>query len=185
MKKNIALINEVKNKLIEEQNNLIEKSFSNISSILDIENAMNWCNENKVHSVIIFGSRTRLHETENSDLDIMITDCDTLNDFNNDNYLEKQKELVDTLYKSFFHKVVKNKNIELDFKLNVNRFYEEGYNGIDANTIGISEDNDFYFCYQDIPSYFEIEKDKICFRIAEGLNIEDVFDENSFLEVEM
>ena len=184
MKKNINLRSDFENELTEVQNNLIKKSFNNISSILDIENAISWSNKNKIHSIIIFGSRTRLHETEKSDLDLLITDCDELNNFNNDNYLEKQKELVDSLYQSFSNEVVKDKKIKLDFKLNVNRFYSEGYNGLDANTIGISEDNDFYFEYKDIPSYFEIEKGEIYFRIAPRVDIEDVFDEKSFLEIE-
>ena len=183
MKKKIALNNEFKNQLTEVQNNLVEKAFNNISSILDIENAINWCNENKIYSIIIFGSRTRLHETEESDLDLIITDCDELNSFNNDNYLEKQKELVDSLYESFLNKVVKDKNIELDFKLNVNGFTCEGYYGLDANTPGISEDNDFWFEYRDIPSYFEIKKDEVCFIIADEVDVEDVFDENSFLKI--
>ena len=182
--KNLTLVNELKNELTEVQNNLVEKCFSNISSILDIENAMSWCNKNNIYSIMIFGSRTRLHETENSDLDIMITDCNKLDEFNNDNYLEKQKELVDTLYQSFFNNVVKDKNIELDFKLNVNRFTWEGYNGLTANTIGISEDNDFCFDERDIPSYFEVYKDKVCFIIAGCLDIEDIFDESSFSKVE-
>lgn len=185
MSKNIILKNEFKNELTEVQNNLIEKSFNNISSILDIENAISWCNKNKIYSIIIFGSRTRLHETEKSDLDLMITDCDELNNFNDDNYLEKQKELVDTLYQSFLNEVVKNKNIELDFKLNVNGFTCEGYNGLDANTPGISEDNDFWFEYKDIPSYFEIYKNKIHFRIEDSMDIEDIFDETSFLELKI
>ena len=183
MNKNIVLKNKFKDELTEVQNNLIDKSFNNISSILDIENAINWCNINKIYSIMIFGSRTRLHETEKSDLDLMITDCDELNSFNDDNYLEKQKELVDNLYQSFLQEVVKDKNIELDFKLNVNRFCYEGYNGLDANTPGISEDNDFCFDYQDIPSYFEINKDEVYFRIEDSMDIDDIFDEKSFVEL--
>lgn len=183
MNKNIALENEVRKQLTKVQCNLVEKAFGNISSILNMEKAINWCNQNKIYSIIIFGSRTRLHEVEESDLDVMITDCSKLDDFNEDDYMKKQKELVDSLYQSFLDRVVKNKTIKLDFKLNTNRFYSEGYNGLDANTPYVCEENDFYFNCLDIPSYFEIENNKVYFRIATDADIEDVFNEDSFLEV--
>lgn len=153
--KNIFLKNELENELTEVQNSLVEKSFGKILSILDVGKAIGWSTKNKVNSIIVFGSRTRLHEKEDSDLDILITDCDALDDFNDDNYLEGQKKLVDDLYQSFVNEVVKEESIELDFKLNVNRFDSEGYNGLTANAVGTLEDNDFYLESQDIPSYFE------------------------------
>lgn len=65
----------------------------------------------------------------------------------------------------------------------MNDFTNEGHNGLDANTLGISENNDFWFEYMDIPSYFKIRKDEVCFIIADEVDVEDVFDKNSFLKI--
>lgn len=184
MENKLMIINNFKNDLTNMQNELVEKSFTNICSILDIKKLSDWIKDNRIHSIIIFGSRTRLHETSSSDLDLLITDCDALDDVTDDNYLCKQKEIVDYLYKSFKENILINKDIELDFKLNINRFSADYYNGIDANS-PVSEENDFYFEYEDIPSYFEIYKDRVEFEIISGLKIDDVFTEDSFKNIDL
>ena len=184
MKNKLILKNNFKNELTDIQNELVEKSFSNISSILDMKKVSSWIKDNKIHSMIIFGSRTRLQETSSSDLDILITDCDALDDVTDDNYLYKQKEIVDGLYKSFVENILINKNIELDFNLNINRFMADSYNGLKANE-PISDDSDFYFEYQDIPSYFEVYNDRVEFEIVSQLEVDDVFTENSFKKLDI
>lgn len=170
------------NELSEIQKELVYKAFTNINSIIDMQKIQDWMKDNKIYSIILFGSRTRLHENSSSDLDILITDCDALDTVTDNNYMYKQKEIVDSLYESFKENILKNKNIELDFKLNINRFTTDSYNGLTANE-PIHDDNDFYFEYQDIPSYFEVYKDKIIFQIENKSEIEDIFDKNSFREL--
>ena len=126
MENKLVLINEFKNELTDIQNELVEKSFSNINSIIDMKKLLDWIDYNKVHSVMIFGSRTRLQETDSSDLDLLVTDCEALDNVTDNNYLYKQKEIVDGLYKSFVEDVLINKDIELDFNLNINRFTKTG-----------------------------------------------------------
>ena len=58
------------------------------------------------------------------------------------------------------------------------------YNGLNAKE-PVSEDNDFYFEYIDIPSYFEINKDSVKFVVEDRLEIDEVFEDNSFKKLDI
>ena len=165
--------------LTERQQILVDTVMRNINRIVDLYCLKNWCVENSVNELIIFGSRAILLNREDSDLDIMVSSYE-VKGMNEDNFIEKQREAINKLYKSFGAYVI-DKTIELDFKLNTS--IDDSYYGIsyeeDCHDCG---EADFCFEWEDIPSYISITKDKIAFTFADSL--QNIFDEASFLPMD-
>lgn len=158
------------------QQETVELVMKNISNIIDMDNLKAWCKKNEVKEVIIFGSRTRLQEKEDSDLDIMIVNCPEIKNMDSSNYIRKQREVINNLYGSFLDCIL-DKSIELDFKLNTS--CDDAYYGITFGTDD-SEDGevDFYFSWEDIPSYISVTEDDISFTFM--VDLSDVFDGDVF-----
>lgn len=159
------------------QDELVKLAVENVNQIVDLEKLKTWCIKENVKELFIFGSRANLSSRENSDLDIMISSYEIKN-INNNNYIELQREAISKLYTSFGQCII-DKSIELDFKLNTSQ--DECYYGITYGD-NISDDGecDFYFEYENIPSFILINEENINFAFAESLDL--VFDKERFIK---
>ncbi|MDF2879982.1 MAG: hypothetical protein K0R54_539 [Clostridiaceae bacterium] len=163
-------INQIKN---------IDIVMDNLEKIIDLKKVEYYLYKYKIKELIIFGSRTRLHERENSDLDIMVLSYEK--EISEDNYVEEQRQYLKNLYMGFVE-IVKDTSIVLDFKLNLFDDYDN-YGGLTYNA-DFSDNGvecDFIFETSDLPSYVSFTKDEIKFVLEK--NAIDIFDGNKFKKV--
>lgn len=152
-----------------EQMKQIYQSVKHINEIIDLKQVQLWCKHFE-SDVIIFGSRTRGHQREKSDLDIMIFPNQNIPLDEIPSFLEEHHKII----KSFL-----KEPIELDLKLNTSDLDVYGgftYTGEELPT----EELDFIFEWSDIPSYIMVDQDKIRFEIADT---ELAFDGDTFAKI--
>lgn len=144
------------NKLSEEQRQSVHKVILHLGEIIDLEKVQQWTVKNHAE-VMIFGSRTRGHQRENSDLDVMILPEEKIE-------WEKVETFLDKNYHKF--QTFLKKDIELDFKLNTST--SDQYAGFTYTGKSLPEEElDFIFDWYNIPSYLSVNRNRIAFQIVD------------------
>lgn len=155
------------------QREKINNVMSYINSLVNLSGLSNWCKENEIEEIVIFGSQTRFHQKEESDLDVMLLAYDK--QFSEYDWKSEQIKYIDEKYATF-QKLV-NKDLQIDFKLNLSD--EESYYGITwgEEMEDLPENEcDFLIESNDIPSYISVTPSSINFCFAQ--EVEEVMEEN-------
>lgn len=148
---------------------VVNKASLNISKVIDIEALKAWSRKEDLE-IMFFGSRVRLQEKKDSDLDIMVFGREEAN------INEAEKDTIYKTIKSF----VLDERIDLDVFLNLSTA-DDLYGVYLGKDYSDEHYCDYGYYYRDIVSCIHITKDECYYEILDSL--EDIYSDGVFFEL--